>query len=97
MRQQIEMEARRENIQLNVRLEVSTMGDLLDIARIGSFTVIGSPILCRQYPDLVSRPIEGKFLRRTAALFWRKGRFVTGAMKAFQETAIEISNELKNN
>ena len=97
MRQQIEMEARRENIQLNVRLEVSTMGDLLDIARIGSFTVIGSPILCRQYPDLVSRPIEGKFLRRTAALFWRKGRFFTGAMKVFQEAAIEISEDLKNN
>jgi LysR family cyn operon transcriptional activator len=97
MRQQIDMEARRENIQLNVRLEVSTMGDLLDIAGLGSFAVIGSPLLCRQYPDLTSRPIEGEFLKRTAALCWRKGRFVTGAMQAFQETAMEISNELKNN
>jgi len=97
MRQQIEMEARRENIQLNVRLEVSTMGDLLEVARTGSLAVIGSPIACRRDADLISRAISGEFLKRTAALCWRKGRFVTGAMKAFQETAIEISNELKNN
>ena len=97
MRQQIEMEARRENIQLNVRLEVSTMGDLLDVARTGSLAVIGSPIACWRDADLISRPVSGEFLKRTVALCWRKGRFVTGAMKAFQETVIEISNELKNN
>jgi LysR family cyn operon transcriptional activator len=91
------MEARRENIQLNVRLEVSTMGDLLEVARTGSLAVIGSPIACRRDADLISRPVSGEFLKRTAALCWRKGRFVTGAMKAFQETAMEISNELKNN
>jgi DNA-binding transcriptional LysR family regulator len=95
MRQQIEMEARRENIQLNVRLEVTTMGDLLDIARTGSFTVIGSPIACWRDEELISRPVSGEFLKRTAALCWRKGRFVTGAMKAFQETAIEISADLR--
>jgi hypothetical protein len=68
---------------------------VLDVARAGSFAVIGSPIACRRDKDLISRAISGEFLKRTAALCWRKGRFVTGAMKAFQETAIEISEDLK--
>jgi len=95
MRQQIEMEARRENIQLNVRLELSTMGDLLEVAKAGNLTVIGSPIACRRDVGLISRSITGEFLKRTAALCWRKGRFVTSAMRAFQDTALEISQELK--
>lgn len=95
MRQQIEIAARRENIQLDVRLELSTMGDLLEVARAGELTVIGSPIACRSDSALVSRPVMGKFLSRTAALCWRKGKFVTSAMRAFQETALEISMELK--
>ena len=96
MRQQIEMEARRENIQLHVRLEVSTMGDLLEVARTGGLAVIGSPIACGRDEELISRSVSGEFLKRTAALCWRKGRFVTSAMRAFQETAIEVSKELKN-
>lgn len=96
MRQKIEMEARRENIQLNVRLELSTMGDLLEVARSGNLTVIGSEIACRRDLELFSRPVAGEFMKRTAALCWRKGRFVTSAMRAFEETAIEISNELRN-
>lgn len=97
MRQQIEIEARRENIQLNIRLELSTMGDLLEVARAGDLTVIGSPIACRADACLVSRPIAGEFLSRTAALCWRKERFVTSAMRAFQNTVVEISGELRNN
>lgn len=97
MRQQIEMEARRENIQLNVRLELSTMGDLLEVAKTGNLTVIGSSIACRNDVGLTSRPISGEFLKRTAALCWRKGRFVTSAMRSFEVAAVEISNELKGN
>lgn len=95
MRQQIEMEARRENIQLNVRLELSTMGDLLEVAQSGKLLVIGSPVASRLNTQIASRPITGDFLTRTAALCWRKERFITSAMKAFQDTATAISKQLK--
>ena len=61
-----------------------------------SLTVIGSPIACGRDEELITRSVSGEFLKRTAALCWRKGRFVTSAMRAFQETAIEVSKELKN-
>lgn len=94
MRQKIEMQARKEGVQLNIRMDVSTMGDLLEIAKSGTLLAIGSPIALLQNNNLKSKKIQGEFLTRTAALCWREDKFVTSAMSAFQEAAILISSEL---
>lgn len=95
MRQQIDMQARKENIHLNVRLDLSTMDDLLAVAKRGELLVIGSPIACIAEPEIKFRSIGGDFLKRTAALCWRKDRFVTGAMHSFRDMALDISEKLK--
>lgn len=94
MRQKIEMQARKEGAYLNIRMEVSTMGDLLEIAKSGSLLAIGSPISILHDKKLKSKEIKGEFLTRTAALCWREGKFITSAMSAFQEAASSISADL---
>ena len=95
MRQKIDAQARKEGISLNIRMEVSSMGDLLEIAKSGKLFALGSTIALLKDKQLRSKEIKGELLMRTAAVCWRKTKFVNSAMLAFQETAQEISNLLE--
>lgn len=94
MRQKIDAQARKEGINLNIRMEVSSMGDLLEIAKSGKLFALGSSIALFKDKQLRSKEIKGELLMRTAAVCWRKTKFVNSAMLAFQETAQEISSLL---
>lgn len=96
MRQKIDAQARKENISLNIRIEVSSMGDLLEIAKSGRQLALGSSIALLKDKQLRSREIKGELLIRTAAVCWRKTKFVNSAMMAFQEKAQEISSSLES-
>jgi LysR family cyn operon transcriptional activator len=96
IRQKIDAQARMEGILLNFRMETSTMGDLLEIAKSGEFLALGSPIAIAKDRKLSSRKIKGDLLTRTAAVCWRKTKFVTNAMIAFQENAIMISSTIQS-
>ena len=95
MRQKIDAQARKEGISLNIRMEVSSMGDLLEIAKSGKLLALGSSITLLKDKQLRSKEIKGELLMRTAAVCWRKTKFVNSAMLAFQETAQEISSLLE--
>jgi DNA-binding transcriptional LysR family regulator len=96
MRQKIDAQARMEGALLNFRMETSTMGDLLEIAKTGEFLALGSPIAIAKDRKLSSRKIKGDLLTRTAAVCWRKTKFVTYAMVAFQENAVAISSSIQS-
>lgn len=97
MRQQIDKQARQDKVTLDIRLEVSGMDDLAAVARTGLLLAVGSRLAwLDEAPHLGSKPLSGKFLSRTAALCWRKGRFLTGSMLAFQSAVKRISNERSN-
>ncbi len=87
MRQQIDMQARREQTKLDVCIELSNLGDLLTVAKETQLNVIGSPIICEGERGLSYKKISGDLLRRKAALFWRRDKFVTASMKAFDSAA----------
>lgn len=94
MRQQIDMQARQEKINLDVRIELSNLGDLLTVAKDTQLYVIGSPIICEGERGLSYRKISGDLLRRKAALCWRRDKFMTASMKAFDETAVLITKRI---
>lgn len=96
MRQKIDAQARKENISLDIRMEVSSMGDLLEIAKSGQLLALGSSIALLKDRQLKSKEIKGELLIRTAAVCWRKTKFVNSAMMAFQEKAQEISSSLES-
>ncbi len=96
MRQKIDAQARMEGVSLNLRMEVSTMGDLLEIAKSGEILALGSSIALANDKKLMAKTIKGVFLTRTAAVCWRKTKFVTSAMTEFQEKAIKISSSLQS-
>jgi LysR family carnitine catabolism transcriptional activator len=96
MRQKIDAQARKENVSLNIRMQVSSMGDLLGIAKSGQLLALGSSIALLNDRQLKSKEIKGELLIRTAAVCWRKTKFVNSAMMAFQEKAEEISRSLES-
>ncbi len=95
MRQKIDAQSRQEGISLNIRMEVSSMGDLIEIAKTGKLLALGSSIALLKEKQLKSKEIKGDLLIRTAAVCWRKTKFVNSAMIAFQEKAQEISSSLE--
>jgi len=95
MRQKIDAQSRQEGIPLNIRMEVSSMGDLIEIAKTGKLLALGSSIALLKEKQLKSKEIKGDLLIRTAAVCWRKTKFVNSAMIAFQEKAQEISSSLE--
>lgn len=95
MRQQIDRQARQDKVTLDVRMEVSGMDDLAAVARTGSLLAVGSRLACLGKDNhLESRLLSGKFLSRSAALCWRRGRFLTGSMLVFQSAVQHISDGL---
>lgn len=85
IRQLIDKQARHDRLSLDIRLEVSGMDDLMAAARGEHLLVVGSALACpTDDPVLQLRPLQGKFLSRTAVLCWRKGRVLSGSMLAFQ-------------
>lgn len=96
MRQQIDMQARREQTKLDVRIELSNLGDLLTVAKETQLYVIGSPIICGGERGLSYKKISGDLLHRKAALCWRRDKFMTASMKAFDEVADQIARKIIN-
>ena len=97
MRQQIDKQARLDKVTLDIRLEVSGMDDLAAVARTGNLLAVGSRLACQEGDRcLEAKQLSGKFLSRTAALCWRKGRVLTGSMLAFQSAVKRISGERVN-
>lgn len=94
MRQQIDRQARQDKVKLDIRLEVSGMDDLTAVARSGSLLVVGSRLACQEDKRLVAKALSGKFLTRSAALCWRKGRLPSGSILAFQTAIQRISGTL---
>jgi len=85
MRQQIELQARKDNLYLQVRLETSNSNDLIEVAKSGQLLTICSPMIALGENRLSFQPIHGEYLNRKCVLCWRKDRYVSAAMKAFQE------------
>lgn len=92
MRQKIDFQCKSDGVSLNARLEVSSMDDLIQIAKTGKLIVIGSPVACYGEQDLVSLEIEGNHLSRDATIYWRQGAHQTIAMKNFIQLVIEKAN-----
>jgi DNA-binding transcriptional LysR family regulator len=95
MRQNIDRQLRYDKVELDVRLEVSSMDDVAVAATHGHLIGIGTKLACHGHPILEFRPLEGKFLSRSAGLYWRRGRVLTGALLAFQAAVTRISAELR--
>lgn len=92
IRQLIDKQARHDKVSLDVRLEASGMDDLISAARAGHLLAVGSALGCsKNDPALLVRPLQGRFLSRTAVLCWRKGRLLTGSMVAFQAKVLALS------
>lgn len=94
MRQNIDRQLRYDKAELDVRLEVSSIDDVVLAATHGHVIGIGAELACHGHPLLKFKPLEGKFLSRSAGLYWRRGRVLTGALLAFQAAVIRISAEL---
>jgi LysR family cyn operon transcriptional activator len=97
MRQQIDMQARQDQTKLDVRIELSNLGDLLTVAKETQLYVIGSPIICEGERTLSHKRIDGNLLCRKAALCWRRDKFMTTAMKAFDEAAHRVAAKIEAN
>jgi DNA-binding transcriptional LysR family regulator len=96
MRQNIDRQLRYDKAELDVRLEVSSIDDVVVAATQGHLIAIGTQLACYDHPLLKFKPLVGKFLSRDAGLYWRRGRVLTGALLAFQAAVIRISAELSS-
>jgi len=94
MRQNIDKQARQDKVKLDIRLEVSAMDDLMTAAIHGRLLAVGSELASLGNTGLRSMKLEGKFLSRSAVLYWRRGRVLTGNLLSFQKTVKRISEEL---
>jgi LysR family cyn operon transcriptional activator len=91
MRQNIDRQVKLDRLKLDIRLEVSSMDDLVIAAGQGHLLAIGSGLACLENPTLITRPLHGKFMTRSASLCWRRGRTTTLSMLSFQAAVIRIS------
>jgi LysR family cyn operon transcriptional activator len=94
MRQNIDKQARQDKVTLDIRLEVSGMDDLITAITAGRLLAVGSELASLGHSGLVSMKLEGKFLSRSAVLYWRRGRVLTGSLMSFQTIVKRISGEL---
>jgi LysR family cyn operon transcriptional activator len=94
MRQNIDKQARQDKAVLDIRLEVSAMDDLIAAAADGRLLAVGSELACLGNTRIMTRPLKGKFLSRSAVLYWRRDRLLTGNLLAFQAAVKRISGEL---
>jgi LysR family cyn operon transcriptional activator len=94
MRQNIDKQARQDKVVLDIRLEVSAMDDLIAAAADGRLLAVGSELACLGNTRLMAKPLAGKLLARSAVLYWRRGRLLTGSLLAFQAAVKRISGEL---
>ena len=94
MRQNIDRQAKLERLKLDIRLEVSSMDDLVTAAGQGHLLAIGSRLACLDHPTLVTHSLHGKFMTRSAALYWRRGRTPTLSVLAFQAAVLRISADI---
>lgn len=94
MRQNIDRQVKLDRLTLDIRLEVSSMDDLVTAAGQGNLLAIGSALACLDHPTLVARSLHGKFMTRSAALYWRRGRTPTLSLLSFQAAALRISARL---
>ena len=94
MRQNIDRQAQLEQLKLDIRLEVSSMDDLVTAAEQGHLLALGSELACLNHTTLVARALHGKFMTRSAALYWRRGRTLTLSMLVFQAAVLRISADI---
>jgi LysR family cyn operon transcriptional activator len=94
MRQNIDRQVKLDRLKLDIRLEVSSMDDLVTAAGQGHLLAIGSGLACLDHPTLVTRSLHGKFMTRSAALYWRRGRTPTLSVLSFQAAVLRISARL---
>lgn len=96
MRQNIDKQAQLEHLKLDIRLEVSSMDDLVTAAEHGQLLAIGSRLACLNHPTLAARTLHGKFMTRSATLYWRRGRTLTLGMLAFHAAVLRISADISD-
>jgi LysR family cyn operon transcriptional activator len=94
MRQTIDRQLRHDKAELDVRLELSSMDDVIAAVSRSRLIAIGTELACLGHPGLAFRALEGKFLSRSASLYWRRGKVLTSALLAFQAAVMRISAEL---
>lgn len=94
MRETIDRQLRYDKVELDVRLELSSMDDVIAAVSRSRLIAIGTELACLGHPELAFRALEGKFLSRSASLYWRRGRVLTGALLAFQAAVMRIGAEL---
>jgi DNA-binding transcriptional LysR family regulator len=94
MRQKIDQQLRHEKIELDIRLEASSMDHVVAAAMRGRLIAIGTKLACLGYPMLASRPLAGRYLSRSAGLYWRRGRAITASLLAFEASVARVISEL---
>ena len=94
MRQKIDFQCKREGVILKNRIELSSMGDLIDVVKTGRVIAIGSSIACHGHKSLEAKIITGEHLSREDTLYWRDGVHQTSAMKVFQKATVDIARKL---
>lgn len=94
MRQNVDRQVKLDRLKLDIRLEVSSMDDLVTAAGQGHLLAIGSGLACLDHPTLAIRSLHGKFMIRSAALYWRRGRTPALSVLAFQAAVLRISADI---
>jgi LysR family cyn operon transcriptional activator len=88
MREIIEKQLRLDKQRLDIRLELSSMDDVIGAARCGHLLGIGSA-LGLQVADLQFRFLQGKHLVRSASACLRSGHVASKALQAFQGALLQ--------
>lgn len=84
MRQQIDRQAKLENVQLNIQMEVSGAQNIVAVLRFGDWLSIGTAMSIDQEPTLGFIPLNGKYLSRDAVIYQRSGTPSTRAIELFK-------------
>jgi LysR family transcriptional regulator, cyn operon transcriptional activator len=95
MRQQIDRQARLENISLNLRLEVSGAQHMISALRQGDWISIGSALSTLYEPEFRFHPLRGTHLSREAVIYQRSRTSPTRAMTLFKEAMTAHTSRLK--
>lgn len=95
MRQQIDRQAKLENVPLHLRLEVSGAQNVVAALPLADWLAIGSALSILYAPGLDFIPLRGKHLSRDAVIYQRSRTAPTRAMTLFKEALLAHTSEIK--
>lgn len=93
MRQQIDRQAKLDNVQLNIRMEVSGAQNIIAALRLGGWLSICTSLSIDQEPTLGFVPLKGKYLSRAAVIYQRSATPSTRAIELFKSEMLNHRNK----